>query len=67
MMNDINTVLWAGIIASLGFIKYASDIFWNDRKRVLAVVRKNGYALQYASEELKQDREVVLAAVRRLG
>ena len=43
MMNDLNTVVLAGTIASLGFLKYASDIFWNDRKMVLEAVSQDGY------------------------
>jgi hypothetical protein len=39
----------------------------SDKDIVLAVVQKDGMALQYASEDLRKDRDVVLAAVTQNG
>jgi hypothetical protein len=44
-------------------LEFASDELKNDRKIVLASVKRNGYALIFASDELKNDREIVLATV----
>ena len=40
---------------------------WLDRERVLAAVKKNGYALRFAAEPLRADKAVVLAAVKKDG
>jgi hypothetical protein len=43
------------------------DFGLNNRKIMLAAVKKNGLALQYASKRLKSDKEIVLAAVQQDG
>jgi hypothetical protein len=37
----------------------------NDKKAVLAAVKRDGWALQFASMELKGDPKIVLAAVKQ--
>ena len=44
-----------------------SDELRNDRKVVLAAIKKEGYKLEYASDELRNDREIVLAALSNYG
>ena len=36
-----------------------------DRKKVMAAVKQNGYALEYADTSLKKDREIVMAAIKQ--
>ena len=38
-----------------------------DKKKVLAAVKKSGWALEYASDDLRNNPEVVLAAVKKNG
>jgi len=45
------------------YINQTQGLVINDKKFLLAVVKRDGRQLQYASEELRRDKEVVLAAV----
>ena len=47
--------------------KNASSTTSNDKNKILAAVKENGFALKGVDKPLKKDKEIVLAAVRQRG
>jgi len=79
LCQNVNAFLWASspALANLQDIielinnnfnlNGSSEELRNNKKVVLAAVRRDGNNLAYASEELRGDREVVLESVRQNG
>jgi predicted methyltransferase len=66
-LNSEQTDIISKVRIEPGIVKFVENDWKKNTEFMLAVVQKNGLALEHASEALKADREVVLAAVQQNG